>query len=174
MSLAAMMWAIYRAPTESASEAQVLVAMADRADENGRRVAVSVAFVAKATRQSARTVHRRLRELRGRGLIRVAQDQSAVASLPEGRRPVVYELVMTLDRQPGREPLGDPDTLDEITDGELDWHYSEEQWPGPSADSLVDRPPWDHPRNSRSDGGSDCHPGSPAKTQPAVTPVDNP
>ena len=94
MSLTAMVWALNEAPWESATEALVLITLADYAgyDESPWIGACpSHQTIAEAARVSTRTVRRCLNNLEDRGVI-VRGDQSITERFRPDRRPVVWNL----------------------------------------------------------------------------------
>jgi hypothetical protein len=94
VSVAAVAWVLDRAPVPT-ELALTLVAIARRADANGRGARPSVATVAKATGKSPDQTQRDIGKLRALGLL-VLGDQSLVAHLPARNRPVVYDMPLTL------------------------------------------------------------------------------
>ncbi|MGI5222469.1 helix-turn-helix domain-containing protein [Nocardia sp. CA-290969] len=94
MSWQASRWAARVAKTESGSEKCVLLVMAEIADEHGQGVRVSQGTLEERCCFTERTVRRALIGLETRGLIRRG-NQRLVQHLPVGRRPVVWDLVLT-------------------------------------------------------------------------------
>lgn len=97
MSLAATTWALHDAPTTSAQELVILWAMADVAHSDGTASFQKQATLAKFGRCDERTVRRHLKTLEERGLIRRG-DQRLVAHLPGDKRPVVWDLNLSMRR----------------------------------------------------------------------------
>lgn len=93
MSLKAMVWALDSARVDDPGQLLVLIALAERADEEGRNAWPGKAWLAERGRCSTRTVQRHLQALRARGLI-VEGDQRLVDHLRPDRRPTVYDLVI--------------------------------------------------------------------------------
>ena len=95
MSLRAMLWALEDAPVDDPASALILVALADRADDEGRDAYPARAWLARRGRCSVSTVARRLKRLEELGLIRRG-DQTIldVRKVPTDRRPVVWDLCM--------------------------------------------------------------------------------
>lgn len=97
MSLKAMLWAMDDAPVTDQGQLLVLIALAERADEDGRNSFPSKKWLAERARCSPRTVQRHLQSLRASGLI-VEGDQRLVDHFRADRRPVVYDLKLTAAR----------------------------------------------------------------------------
>lgn len=95
MSLQAMTWAMDQAPVTDKAARLVLIYMADVSDKQGRHSYQSVGTLCKRSRYSEATVRRAIGKLRSSGLIREG-DQSRAGHLPNGQRPVVYDLCMSL------------------------------------------------------------------------------
>ncbi|BDB62332.1 helix-turn-helix domain-containing protein [Rhodococcus sp. RDE2] len=94
MSIAAVNWALTFAPVECAQEHIILIALADRAGDDGRCAWPSQEWLAQRGRCSTRTVRRHLKALEARGLIRRG-DQRHVAHIRKDCRPVVWDLDIT-------------------------------------------------------------------------------
>lgn len=105
MSLRAMTWALEQAPVDDPTEALLLVALADRAGDDGRGAWPSQQWLADRTRVTTRSVRRMLAGLEARGLI-VRGDSRIVDHLPADRRPVVWNLTLAMVRPDldGRTP----------------------------------------------------------------------
>lgn len=105
MSVAAVDWALRRAPVGADASARlVLVYLADRADDEGRDAFPSIATLVEQSHLSRSTIKRILRRLEERGLISRG-DQLKVAHYRIDRRPVVWDLHVELtvdDSQEGR------------------------------------------------------------------------
>lgn len=106
MSVEAVAWALRWAPVKSAQEHVLLIALADRADEYGRSAWPYQEDLAKRGRCEVRTVRRHLNAMKKRGLIMLG-DQRLVAHLRADKRPIVYDLnlSMRLDPEPPPEPV---------------------------------------------------------------------
>lgn len=93
MSLRAMLWALYEAPTDDlpAGAFRVLLALADHADERGWGAWPHARTLAERFGYSTRSVRRHLAALREAGLI-YEGDQRMVDHLQGNRRPVVWNL----------------------------------------------------------------------------------
>lgn len=91
MSIEATAWALGITGLQDSTERVILLGLANHAAADGTASWPSVATLAEYAVCSPRTVHRRLRDLEGRGLIRRG-DQGMVDHLPADRRPVVYDL----------------------------------------------------------------------------------
>ena len=99
MSLKAMIWVRESAPTRTATEIVVLYSLADRANDDGTGAWPSRATLADEARCSRATINRVLRDLEDRQVI-VRGDQTILDrhNYPRDRRPVVWDLNMSLDR----------------------------------------------------------------------------
>lgn len=97
MSIKVTSWALNDAPVEDPVLVLVLVAMAERANDDGTTTYQSVDTIARKARISVRTCQRKLRELEDAGLIRRG-NQDFTAHLKAGHRPVVYDLAVHLNR----------------------------------------------------------------------------
>lgn len=104
MSIRVVSWALNDAPVEEPVLVLVLVAMAERANDDGTATYQSVETIASKARVSPRTCHRKLRELESMGLIRRG-NQDFTAHLKAGYRPVVYDLAVHLNRGANLAPL---------------------------------------------------------------------
>ena len=91
MSLRMMLWALEEASVDDPTELLVLIALAERADENGRDAFPSREWLAERARVSVRTVTRRLNSLEGRGVISRG-DQEKVAHIRADQRPIVWDI----------------------------------------------------------------------------------
>jgi len=100
-----MVWALETAVVDDAGQLLVLIALAERADDDGRNAWPGKAWLAQRARCSTRTVQRHLTALRAQNLIEDG-DQRLVEHFRADRRPTVYNLVMD-----GRSPLGRGDNL---------------------------------------------------------------
>jgi hypothetical protein len=107
MSLQALAWAIEDAPDVPKNCVAVLVALANRADEEGRGAFPSVHRLSHAARKSERSVQDDLRELKSKGLIREG-DQRAAYHIEPRYRPVVWDLCMERKRDPYVTPRLQP------------------------------------------------------------------
>ncbi|QIG58748.1 helix-turn-helix DNA-binding domain protein [Gordonia phage DatBoi] len=97
MSLKAMLWALEEAPIDDPTALLVLVALAERSDENGRNAWPTRAWLAKRARISTRTVQRRLNILEEAGLISRG-NQDVVGHLRADHRPTNWDLNFTATR----------------------------------------------------------------------------
>lgn len=136
---AALAWVIDEAPVPP-DLAWTLVVIARRCDKNGRGSYQSIPTLAAKTGKSEKQARRDVARLVELKLIEPG-DQTLVGHLPTGRRPVVYDLVMsTTGAKPTRPPRGKPLTppVDGSTDadGSTDVHGS----PTPPVDVPVTPP----------------------------------
>lgn len=99
MSLDAMSWALRDAPVETSQEHVVLLALADRAHDDGRDAYPAQKWIAERARCSTRTVRRCLNSLESRGLISRG-DQSHVSHIRSDLRPVVWNLNLSVKKAP--------------------------------------------------------------------------
>jgi hypothetical protein len=113
VSLKAMVWALDSARVDDPGQLLVLIALAERADDEGRNAWPGKAWLADRARCSTRTVQRHLQALRAQGLI-VEGDQRLVDHLRPDRRPTVYDLVIT----PGDNLTPRPDACGKPADEE--------------------------------------------------------
>lgn len=97
MSIAASTWALHHAPTKSAQELVILWALSDHAHADGTSSFPKQATLATLGRCDERTIRRHLKALEERGLIRRG-DQRLVSHLPHDRRPVVWDLNLSMVR----------------------------------------------------------------------------
>lgn len=97
MSFKVTSWALNEAPVEQPVQVLILVAMAERCNDDGTCSYQSVKTIASKARISPRTVHREFKNLETMGVIRRG-NQSATEHLPVNRRPVVYDLAVELRR----------------------------------------------------------------------------
>lgn len=121
MSIEAVAWALGHAPVLNAQEHVILIALADRAHDDGRAAWPSRTWLAKRGRCSVRTVQRHLNAMEKRGLIRRG-DSRMVAHLSADKRPTVWNLAMEMraeatapatpsdDPEPDFEPAPEPDS----------------------------------------------------------------
>jgi hypothetical protein len=93
MSLDAMVWAVKDAPTANPTEKLVLIALAERAKDDGRNAFLSKKSLANRALCDPKTAQRCLGSLRDRGLI-AKGDQSAADYIDPRYRPVVYDLLI--------------------------------------------------------------------------------
>ncbi|MFC2736319.1 MAG: helix-turn-helix domain-containing protein, partial [Parascardovia denticolens] len=106
MSVAAVDWALRRAPVGADASARlVLVYLADRADDEGRDAFLSIATLVEQSHLSRSTIKRILRRLEERGLISRG-DQLKVAHYRIDRHPVVWDLHVELTVDDSREERG--------------------------------------------------------------------
>lgn len=118
MSIQAIAWAIEDAPDVPAQCVAVLVALANRANEDGRDAYPSVDRLAHAARKSERSVQRDLDTLESLKLIRKG-DQRAVFRFRPDRRPTVWDLAMEL-RRPAYKPKWQTESEQSATPGRGD------------------------------------------------------
>lgn len=88
-----MLWALKQAPDVPAQCVGVLMGLAEAADKQGRSAYPSAVTLSHYARKSERQVRADLTLLVEAKVIRPG-DQSLVAYLPGGRRPVVYDLAI--------------------------------------------------------------------------------
>lgn len=95
MSIQALQWAMYDAPTNHmpAGAFRVLLVLADHAHNDGTCAFPKPASIAERIGVSLRTVRRHLAMLRDAGLI-IEGDQRHVDHLPGNYRPTVYDLAL--------------------------------------------------------------------------------
>lgn len=133
MSVAAVDWALRRAPVGADASARlVLVYLADRADDQGRDAFPSVATLVEQSHLSRSTIKRILRRLEDAGLISRG-DQLKVAHYRIDRRPVVWNLHLELhvDNSPSGggsnwTPVQEPHDSNVSTRGQNEPPLSEE------------------------------------------------
>lgn len=94
MSLKVITWVLYEAPVTQQSHLLVLLALADRAHDDGTAAYPSREWIGERARCSVRSVASHLRALEDAGLIRKG-DQDLVSHFRADRRPVVYDVLMT-------------------------------------------------------------------------------
>lgn len=97
MSIRCVSWALNEAPVEEPVQVLVLVAMSEKANDDGTSAYQSKATIARKARVSVRTAQRVMSQLESLGVI-VRGDQAAADHLPPNRRPVVYDLQVALRR----------------------------------------------------------------------------
>jgi hypothetical protein len=90
-----MTWALRDAPVTDPTQVVLLIALGDRAHDDGTSAWPSVKWLAERARCSTRTVRRHMAELESAGLIRRG-DQRSVAHLRIDRRPVVWDLAIEM------------------------------------------------------------------------------
>lgn len=88
-----MTWALEHAPVTDPTQVIILIALADRATDDGTGAWPSANWIADRARCSTRTVRRHLASMENAGVIRRG-DQRSVAHLRIDRRPVVWDLAM--------------------------------------------------------------------------------
>jgi hypothetical protein len=101
-----MLWALETAPVDDQGQLLVLIALADRAGDDGTAAWPSISWIAERARCSTRTVIRHLHALRATGLISLG-DQQLVAHLAANRRPQVYDLDLSRVRGDTMSPQSD-------------------------------------------------------------------
>ena len=97
-----MLWALDDAPVDDHGALLVLIALAERANEDGTASWPGRDWLAMRARCSVRSVQRKLTDLRETGII-APGDQRLVAHIRPDRRPTVYDLNLAL-----RRPVADP------------------------------------------------------------------
>ncbi|MGN7705060.1 helix-turn-helix domain-containing protein [Cellulosimicrobium sp. 22601] len=99
MSLRAMLWALYDAPTQDVPHGafRVLLVLADHAGDDGTGAWPHVETIAEKLNVTRRTVERHLAALRDAGLIRKG-DQQLVKLRRGDRRPTVWDLALAASR----------------------------------------------------------------------------
>lgn len=120
MSLQAMLWALNEAPWESATEALVLISLADYAgsvDSPWTNACPSHRTIAEAAQVTTRTVRRCLNDLEARGVI-TRGDQSVTAGFRKDRRPVVWNLNGEMKRATGGHSYVRPENMSARTNVE--------------------------------------------------------
>lgn len=113
MSLQAMLWALNDAPWESATEALVLISLADYAgsvDSPWTNSCPSHKTIAEAAQVTTRTVRRCLNDLESRGVI-TRGDQSVTSGFRKDRRPVVWNLNGGMKRATGGHSYVRPENM---------------------------------------------------------------
>lgn len=93
MSLLPILWAMKSAPVADAEERAILIAMAESAWSDGTDAFQSKKTIAEIAVIDPKTVQRRLKTLKERGLI-AEGNQAAAAYIPEYYRPTVYDLLI--------------------------------------------------------------------------------
>lgn len=113
MSLRAMLWALYDAPTDDlpAGAFRVLLALADHADDRGWNAFPHASTLAQRFGITTRSARRHLAALRAAGLI-YEGDQRMVEHVRGDRRPVVYNLDLGLR---GDSPVTSHDVTPTVT-----------------------------------------------------------
>lgn len=109
MSIEAINWALSMSAVENPTEAMTLLGLANHANKFGRGAWPSVSTLAEYVRVSDRTIHRTLRELELRGVIRRG-NQDAVQNYRGGYRSVVYDIPMGVGA-PMRPPVNTDDEV---------------------------------------------------------------
>ena len=97
MSLRAMIWVLEESGIHEHGDFRLMIALADRAHDDGTCAWPSVSWLAERVQRSNRSVLRGLDRLKEQGLIRPG-NQELFSHLPANRRPVVYDLVMHRSR----------------------------------------------------------------------------
>jgi hypothetical protein len=108
MSIRAVTWALNDAPVEEPVQVLILVAMAEKANDDGTVTYQSAKTIGTKARVSPRTVQRELKKLEEAGIIRRG-DQRHVEHIRADRRPVVYDLAVHLRRGDNLTHRDDPD-----------------------------------------------------------------
>lgn len=103
MSWQATSWALWQAEPRSYQEKLVLCILAERSDKDGKGAYPSKTTIADGLGISdPRRVRRVLKQLERDGLIRKG-DQSEASDIPANKRPMVYDLPITMTRESMRE-----------------------------------------------------------------------
>lgn len=89
-----MLWVLEESGIREHGDFRLLIALAERAHDDGRSAYPSIAWLAKRLGRSDRQVRRGLDRLKDNGWI-VPGDQELVSHFRADRRPVVYDLVMS-------------------------------------------------------------------------------
>ncbi len=103
MSFKATSWALNDAPVDSPVLMAVLMAMAERANDDGTECRQSITTIAMKARVSYRSVQRHIKTLLNQGVI-VLGDQTLAGHHRADHRPVVYDLQMHLTRGDSLSP----------------------------------------------------------------------
>lgn len=98
MTMRPMIWALYDAPVEDPTSLVVLLALCERANDDGTCAWPSQQWIAKRARISSRTVRRVLSDFEASGLIRRG-DQRFVDHIPSHSRPVVWDIDLMRRRE---------------------------------------------------------------------------
>ncbi|WP_075958066.1 helix-turn-helix domain-containing protein [Ornithinimicrobium sp. CNJ-824] len=116
MSHAAISWATHaeQSGTMDASHRLVLVILASHADPEGRGAWPSAQTISDRLGIDKRSVRRSLKWLQEHDVIRRG-DQAAVHHVPEGKRPVVWDLAMPADGVTRPSPLTRPSRVTSTT-----------------------------------------------------------
>lgn len=102
MSIQAMVWALRQQVVTDASARHVLLCLANYAGEDGRAAFPSASTLAIDTGLSERTVRSKLDLLESQGAIVKGNQAIAAAYIDRAdRRPVCYNIVLTLTEEPG-------------------------------------------------------------------------
>ena len=110
MSIQVISWALNQAPVTAPVHVLILVAMAERCNDDGTESRQSVKTIAKKARVSPRTVQRELKTLEQMGVVRRGdQSKNEQAGIPGNRRPVVYDLAIEL-RQDNMSPQNEEES----------------------------------------------------------------
>lgn len=88
-----MTW-VFEHSQSQGSARLVLLAIADRADEDGHDAWPSLAWLASKAKVSERTVRRALRELEAMGELRTGRQRGGSTYTRPDRRPNAYQIVM--------------------------------------------------------------------------------
>lgn len=105
VSLKAILWALEDAPVEDPKQLLVLIALADRAHDDGKDAYPARSWLATRTRMSVRSVQRKLNELEASGVIRRGnQTILSTRDYPKDRRPIVWDINLRASRgdKPGQ------------------------------------------------------------------------
>ena len=94
MSLRVITWVLFDSEVHEHGDFRLLIALAERASDDGTGAWPSVSWLAKRMNRSTRSVLRGLERLKEQGLIRPG-DQELVSHYAANRRPVVYDVIMS-------------------------------------------------------------------------------
>ncbi|MGY2019369.1 helix-turn-helix domain-containing protein [Nocardia gipuzkoensis] len=111
MSFAAMKWVLLECDADEYVEFRLLMALAERANDDGTGAWPSVPLLAKRVRRSPRTVQRALKRLRDAGRIRLGDQTLVPAKVAANQRPTVWDVVI-----PGVTPDVAPGSGARVTD----------------------------------------------------------
>lgn len=106
MSLRAIIWVLEESGITEHGDFRLMIALADRADNEGRDCYPTISWLAERMERSDRMVRRGLKRLLDQGYI-VRGDQEKVSHYRSDRRPVVYNIVMARRDNPDVSERGD-------------------------------------------------------------------
>ncbi|RMI39742.1 helix-turn-helix domain-containing protein [Streptomyces triticirhizae] len=93
LSIEAMLWAMHDSPAADTTERLILVALGDKANADGTDAFPSKATLARVALCDEKTVQRKIRALKARGVVALG-DQAAARYIPSHVRPKVYDLLI--------------------------------------------------------------------------------